>query len=158
MRYLQDKGFALIMAIAFLAVLMMLGAYLATQSLTGLQISSGLRDYEKCFNIADGACQISMEYVKNYAPDAPAWDPSLRGKITSNLPSYMDGTTLSDGERYTPEVWWEGYDTKPLPGWMLNWQGYSAFHRVNYKCRGVGSIPSRQSETKVYGLVMYMKR
>ena len=75
-----------------------------------------------------------------------------------HLPSYMDGTTLSDGESYTPEVWWEGYDTKPLPGWMLNWQGYSAFHRVNYKCQGIGSIPSRQSETKVYGLVMYMKR
>ncbi len=150
------------MALIFLVMLTGLGAGLLSQSLTGVKVAAGLRDYEKSFQLADGACQRSIGWVKAQARFGPANDdPTQQGIALSSLPDYMKtkiaepGTTM---EKSMATVTWEGYDTRPLPGWMINWQGYSNFFRANLKAEGKGELGGREGNSTVSALLIRIQR
>jgi len=147
-------GMALILAMVFMAMLMILGSMMVTSTVTGLKISGGVKRYEEGFSLADGACEISIKYLKKHNPSSPNIDPRDGVKITDGLPSYIKETTLSGGKKYAPQIWWKGYDTKPLPGWMLNWQGYSSYHRIHYKARGEGKPSGAENSVAVSAILV----
>jgi len=150
----DSQGIALILALVFMAMLMLLGSMMVKGTTTGLKIAGGVKRYEQGFNLADGACQISIKYLKNHSPSYPYVDPRTEGQITEGLPNYIEEKTLSDGEKYKPEIIWKGYDTNPLPGWMLNWQGYSSYHRINYKARGEGKTSNMENSVGVFAILV----
>ncbi len=153
---MNQKGIALITTIIFLALLTFIGILAVNQSTTGIKISAALKRYDLTFNLADGATSMAIRCRKSCTPHSPNWKPTVQGEVTSGLPSYMQETNLPSlphKPKYKPSIEWKGYDTTPLPGWMLNWQGYSAFHRVHYLAKGKGEIPN-QSQTTIHALIV----
>ncbi|MCF8037828.1 MAG: pilus assembly PilX N-terminal domain-containing protein [Desulfohalobiaceae bacterium] len=159
---IKQQGMALVLALVFMVILAGLGAGLLTQSLTGVKVSAGLRDYEKTFQLADGACQRSIGWVTSQARFGPTHDdPSQTGSPVSSLPGHMNTKIAepgANGEKTLAKVTWEGYDTRPLPGWMINWQGYSNFFRANLKAVGVGELDNREGNSTVSALMIRIQR
>jgi len=152
--YCDCQGVALILAMGFMVILLILGSMMVTNSGTGIKISGGVKRYEERFNLADGACEISIKYLKKHNPPSPNVDPRDEGEIRNGLPDYIKETTLPGGMKYKPQIWWKGYDIKPIPGWMLNWQGYSKYHRIHYKARGEGKLPNVENSVVVSAILV----
>ena len=160
MSNVNQSGMALVLAMIFLVLLTSIGLMLIDQSVTGIKVSSGLRDYDKAFNLADGAGQMSMQYLISRAT-LDSSDPYANNTATvAGLSgTYMDQThNLSSGSSYRPGALWMGYDSSPTPGWMLNWQGASKFHKVNLSARGTGSVTTRESNSSVESLMVKIQR
>ena len=151
----SKRGVALIVVMIFLALLTSLGVWLSMNSVIEMKTTASLKNYEEAFNLADGASQLSIRYLLNTTPPPPSWDPRQTGTITQGLPAYMNQKTLAGGrKKLKPQVVYKGYSVTPPPGWMLNWQGYSAFHRLKYVARGVGEIPTRGAKSTVDVLLL----
>ena len=156
---MNQKGVALITAMIFLALLTLIGVWAVTQSTTSIKITASLKRYDLTFNLADGATSMAIGYLKKHTPPSPNWDPTVQGEITSGLPLYIQNTqeitlpSLPVKPKYKPSIEWRGYASNPLPGWMINWQGYSAFHRVHYLAKGKGEIPD-VAQTVIRALVV----
>jgi hypothetical protein len=158
---LNQKGVALVMTTIMMLLLSMLAVFLTSQSLTGVKIAGAMKDYEQVFYLADGASQMSIQYLKTHNPPSSSWNPTIQTRA-SGLPSYMESPVTMTGytltPKFQPDVDWEGYDTLPLPGWMLNWQGYSAFHRVHYKAVGEGQLAAKAARDEVGALVIKLAK
>jgi len=157
----NQRGVALVMTTLMLLLLSMLAIFLTAQSFTGTKISGALKDYQETFYLADGASQISVQYLKLHNPPSSHWNPTVLARA-AGLPAYMETPVTVAGfalsPNFRPDVDWKGYDTLPLPGWMLNWQGYSAFHRVHYKARGEGQLVSKSARGQVGALVVKLAK
>jgi hypothetical protein len=156
-----NKGIALMLTLVFMLILSMLGAMLLQQSRTTIKVSSGLRDYEQAFNLADGGCLLCYNHITTRGKiDSSMKNANQTNVNIANLPSYMNASLSvpSSRSKYRSNAKWMGYDNKPLPGWMLNWQGYSNFHTVNLKCSGGGNIPDREGDGSVFSLLLYLTR
>ncbi len=160
---MNQKGVALITTMIFLILLTLIGVWAVTQSTTGIKIAASLKRYDLTFNLADGATSVAITYLKNYTPlPSQIWKPTERQEISSEqMPSYMRENTINIKPKYEaiykPTIEYKGYDTTPLPGWMLNWQGYTAFHRVYYLAKGKGEIPNK-AQTVIRALVLKITR
>jgi hypothetical protein len=148
----NDQGMALLLALSMAGLLSMLGLYMVLQSKTAFRVTTATTRYESVFNLAEAALQLSLRTVrmKTPFPSSAHLNSSVPVAISASmLPDYASEAALGDGV-IKPEVYYTGYDKNPPAGWSLNWQGYSAFHNVNYMCRGEGKIvlPSSQGDAK----------
>ncbi len=151
----NNQGTALITAMIFMVILMLLGIWMVNQSVIGIKIAAALKRYEQAFNLADGACQMTMRYIIQHTPESSDWDPRKEANV-AGLPAYIKETQTGNN-KYRPEIIYKGYDPNPIPGWMLNWQGYSRFHRRHYKLKGQGETP-RGNKATVSTLVVKILR
>ncbi|MDY0040814.1 MAG: hypothetical protein RBS57_10940 [Desulforhabdus sp.] len=146
----NDKGMALVLTLTLAGLLSLLGVWMILQSKTAFRVTTATTRYESVFNLAEAALQLSLRSVRMNTPypssaylnsDVPV---ALSSAV---LPDYISQINLGNGT-VTPEVYYTGYAKTPPAGWSLNWQGYSAFHSVNYMCRGEGTIelPSSQGD------------
>ena len=148
MKKKSDSGIALIVVMIFLVLLTSLGLWLNMTSVMEMRTTAALKNYEKAFDLADGATQLDLRYLYKTTPPSPSWNPSVEGAITSGLPEYLQEQTVGKG-KIKPKIIYKGYLSTPPPGWMLNWQGYSGFHRLQYVARGQGEIPQVGSKSTV---------
>jgi len=164
---MSQKGAALITALIFLGILSLLAGWAILQSNTGIKISGALKQYDITFNLADGDTNLSINYLKDHTPTSPQWNPAKEVEITQGVPSYFKTKNSPPPPsrlpqimaRHQPFMKWKGYDTSPLPGWMLNWQGYSQFHRVQYIAGGRGeSQVSSSVQTEIDALIVKITR
>lgn len=144
------KGMAMVLAISIAGLLSMMGLWMVLQSKTAFRVTTATTRYESVFNLAEAALQLSLRTVRMKTPFPSSAHISSSVPVaisTSVLPNYANESTLGDGI-IKPEVYYIGYDKNPPAGWSLNWQGYSAFHNVNYMCRGEGKVelPSSQGD------------
>ncbi len=143
---MDQKGAALIIALIFLGILSLLAGWAILQSTTGIKIAGAIKQYNITFNLADGDTNIAINYLRSHTPSSPKWNPSKEADITQGVPSYFKNKDLPPPPlrlprvpaRHQPFMKWKGYDTTPLPGWMLNWQGYSQYYRIQYIAGGRG--------------------
>ena len=139
----NDKGMAMVLALSLAGLLSLLGFWSVAQTKTAFRVTTATTRYESVFNLAEAALQLSLRSVRMNTPfpSSVHLNSSVPVALSSNvLPDYANEATLGDGI-IKPEVFYTGYDKNPPPGWSLNWTGYSAFHSVNYMCRGEGRKP-----------------
>lgn len=146
----NDKGMALVLTLSLAGLLSLLGLWMILQSKTAFRVTTATTRYESVFNLAEAALQLSLRSVRMNSPypSSAYLNTSVPVAISSAvLPDYVSQTQLGDGT-INPQVYYTGYEKTPPPGWSLNWQGYSAFHSVNYMCRGEGRVelPSSQGD------------
>jgi len=146
---MRKKGIALPTTLVFLLILMTFALWITTQIRNEIRISAALKQYEEAFNLADGACDIAIKYLLHKTPRKDNWNPQLEGKcVFPTQDQSIFNQYHEEGKfQFQPVILWKGYDTRPLPGWMLNWQGYSSFHRVHYKTEG--RVKSSQNESNI---------
>ncbi len=140
----------MVLALSLAGLLSLLGIWAVLQTKTAFRVTAATTRYESVFNLAEAALQLSLRSVRMNTPfpSSAHLNSSVPVAISSNvLPDYAAETSLSGGT-VRPEVFYTGYDKNPPPGWSLNWAGYSAFHSVNYMCRGEGrvALPSSQGD------------
>ena len=146
----KDQGMALMIVIIFLGLLTSLGIWLSMTAIMEIKTTTSLKNYEEAFNLAEGASQLSIRYLFRTTPPPPHWDPRLEGTLTEGLPSYLEEATFQGGKKkLKPKIVYKGYSSTPPSGWMLNWQGYSAFHTRKYVAEGVGELPSKRTKSTV---------
>jgi len=146
----NDKGMAMVLTLTLAGLLSLLGLWSVLQTKTAFRVTTANTRYEYVFNLAEAGLQLSLRSVQENTPlpSSAYLNSGVPIPISSNLlPDYASETSLGDGI-IKPEVFYVNYDKNPSPGWSLNWNGYSAFHSVNYMCRGEGrvALPSSQGD------------
>lgn len=144
----DEGGMAMVLAICLTGLLSLLGMWLLLQSKTAFRVSTATTRYESVLNLAEAALNLGLRCIKMNTPlpSSAHLNTSIPKALNVSSPSYA--ARRLNGGQVTPQIYYSGYDKNPNPGWMLNWQGYSAFHNVHYMCRGEGRIelPSSQGD------------
>ena len=138
----DEKGIAMVLAITLIGLLSSMGLYLIMESSTSYRITKSMVRSESAFNLADGGAQLGLRCIRS-SPPTPGYQQltsSTTQPMQDRLPGFMVVQNVSGGS-VTPTVEHVGYKRTPPPGWMINWQGYSAFHSVFYRSRGQAAIP-----------------
>lgn len=144
----KNDGMAMVLALCLAGLLSLLGIWLLLQSKTAFRVSTATTRYESVLNLAEAALNLGLRCIKmNTVFPSSAYLNTSTPKALS-LPSNDYAARDMNNGRITPQIYYAGYDKNPPAGWMLNWQGYSAFHNVHYMCRGEGRIelPSSQGD------------
>ena len=140
----------MVLAICLTGLLSLLGMWLLLQSKTAFRVSTATTRYESVLNLAEAALNLGLRCIKmnTLFPSSAYLNTSTPKALSVQSPGY-ESRQLNGGQ-ITPQIYYSGYDKNPPPGWMLNWQGYSAFHNVHYMCRGEGRVelPSSQGDAK----------
>ena len=153
----QKKGIALITVLVFMLILMIVAVYLTIQMTTHIRFTSSLKKVEALFSLADGACARAINYLKNNAPLPNKWNLKDTLLIDKNLPEYLNGTeNLFNTVHFKGKIYYHGYDSSPLPGWMLNWSGYSGYYQIYYEA--LGNASDSDSKAEVSALIIRIRR
>jgi len=147
----KNKGFVLVITLIFLVILTLFGIWATNLGNVSLRVSTAIKRYIIALNLANGGLKVSIKALEKKTPTSPNWNPTFSAIIPSaNLDSYVQETNVTSQVYSSPtsfdsKVEYEGYDNKPLPGWMLNWQGYGGFHSYHYKAYGYGKFSTTNS-------------
>ncbi|MGO9566850.1 MAG: PilX N-terminal domain-containing pilus assembly protein [Desulfomonilaceae bacterium] len=159
----NDRGYAVVIVLLFLAVISFLGVGLMQMSRLDLQFTGAVKNYNKLFNLADGACGIAFNDLKiadheeqvyytgpaplGSGPAAVTVPPSNTTDADSASPvpnpnSYpFPGKQQNIGKYYVNEVI-QGYNdsAKAQPGWEAGQgSGGSGYHMENWTGEGHAS-------------------
>jgi len=133
---------AMLLALTLTGLLSLMGMWLLLQSKTAFRVTTATTRYESVFNMAEAGLQLALYCIKEKTP-FPSYvhlSSTVPSAITQTNSQYMQQTNVGNGLA-VPEIYYTGYDKNPPQGWSLNWQGYSAFHKVHYMARGEGRLP-----------------
>lgn len=137
----DEKGFALVLAVSMIGLLALFGVWMLVESQTSFRVTASMERRESAFNLAEAALQLDYRCLLD-APPSPAY-AALAGPpypVTPTGLTYMlPGQQLGKG-KITPTILYISYSTTPPPGWMVNWQGSSAFYSLYYQPKGAGTI------------------
>lgn len=131
----------MLLTLTLTGLLSLMGVWLMLQTKNAFRVTTATTRYESVFNLAEAALQLGLRCIRMNSP-FPTYahlTTSAPAAITTGLPEYLTETQLETGLAI-PEIYYTGFSKTPPRGWMLNWQGYSAFHNVNYMCRGEGRV------------------
>ena len=144
----NNSGMAMVLAICLTGLLSLLGIWLLLQSKTAFRISTATTRYASVLNLAEAALNLGLRCIRTHTllPSSAHLNTSVPKALSIQSPDFSPRQL--NGGQITPEIYYSGYDKNPPPGWMLNWQGYSAFHNVHYMARGEGRVdlPSSQGD------------
>jgi hypothetical protein len=151
----DEKGIALVLAITLITLVASLGIWLMVEGESGMRITRAYQRIEETTHLAEGACWLSIRALDamNLPLPTQAGLQELDAAQYLPLPNESDDTWLDpnqpmgSGRNLSPQILSSRgyYNTTPPPGWMLNWQGSSGFHRRFYLTRGEGEIVMTQS-------------
>ncbi len=98
----NNQGYAVVIVLLFLGVISLLGVGLMQMSRLDLQFTGAIKNYNKLFNLADGACGIAFNDLKNSnVPDPPSYTgagPLNSGPQVRSIPT----TNTSDADSTSP--------------------------------------------------------
>jgi hypothetical protein len=114
----NNKGYSVLLVMMLLGIMSLVGSGLILMSRLDLNFTGALRNYDKMFNLADGACGMGyndlclVEHPTNFTRRGPA----PYGPICNNLPEQGIGN-------YNVMLWEQDYDDDPshLPGLPPNY-------------------------------------
>ena len=152
----NDKGYSIVLVLLILGVISLLGSALMMMSQLDLNFTGAVKNYDKLFNLADGACGISYNDLKlsdridSYTGQI-AWDPvaqkntkaSRIGPLYDKLPEEHIGNYkvyevlqgYDDSARH--QAGWEAGSGSGSEGYhMLDWSGEGRAFRF----RSLGSL------------------
>jgi Tfp pilus assembly protein PilX len=123
---LNDKGYAIVLVLLFLAVISLLGVGLMQMSRLDLQFTGAVKNYNKLFNLADGACAIAYEDLKGVGSrqgQVQYTGPAPLGSGPALVPVPPTNTTDADNTLWNPLTSPFSY---PYPGKQYLYPGQSA--------------------------------
>lgn len=141
----EDKGLAMVLALMLITLLACFGMWLLLETRSGFRVTSSFERIEESSRLAEAACWLSVRALDSVAINLPH-ETTLTGVTPTDEPFMTSNQSLGKGE-LTPEIHSARnfYNNFPPAGWMLNWQGGSAYHRCYYLDQGEGVIPMPQS-------------
>ncbi len=159
----NERGIAMVLSVGLIGLISSLGLYLVLESETAFRITGAVNRMESTFNLSEGALQLGLRCIRRRAP-LPTYvqlsSPDIQ-QVESGLPDYMEPQPYGGGT-ISPRIDYVGYRPNPPPGWMINWQGYSAFHTTYYRSGGQASItlPGQRgvANSSVSALVLRLNR
>lgn len=141
----NEKGLAMVLAIMLVTLLASFGMWLLLETHSGFRITSAFQRIEETFHLAEGACWRSVKNIDNSTIDLPTTTP-----ISDVTPSSLVPETLPDDptKKITPEIQSarDFYNTNSQSGWMMNWQGGTAYHSNYYLTKGKSEIQMPRSK------------
>lgn len=158
----EEKGLAMVLALMLVTLLACFGIWLLMETHSGFRITSAYERIEETFHMAEGGCWLSVRAIDATSPALPS--TTAISDITPTSESYMAANqTLGKGQ-ITPQTHSARnfYNSTPPPGWMLNWQGGSAYYRAFYLSKGDAKIPmpSKKGDSRsvLYNLAEKIRR
>jgi hypothetical protein len=142
----DEKGMALVMAILLLTLLASLGLWLMMESQGELRVTQSNERREATYHLAESGVWIGVHAIEALSLRLPQNNTAIvnvtpgRNGTLSYLASNQNMT--SPTYQLTPDIYASRYFFNPTPpaGWMLNWQGSSAYHTEFYLARGRGNV------------------
>lgn len=130
----------MVLSLLLIVLLSCFGLWLIFESRSATRITGAFERIGETFHLAEGACWLSVKAIDSESISLPT---------TSNLSnvtpgdSYLSANQSVGKGEITPQIESarDFYNTTPPPGWMLNWQGGTAFYRKFYLTRGQADIP-----------------
>jgi hypothetical protein len=151
----DEKGLALVLAITLITLVASFGIWLVVEGQSGLRITRAYERIEETNHLAEGACWLSVRALDAMNLPLPVDGGLLPIDASQYLPLPNETATdwldedqnVTSGRYLTPGIKSSRgyYNTLPPPGWMLNWQGASGFHRRFYLARGEGEVVMTQA-------------
>ena len=132
----QNTGSALILVLMFMTVLLLAAGWLGLQTRTETQLAGAMKQFSQAINVADGALEIGVFYLKKIASPtgSKSWNPNIfQGEeigilnnysnfINQSEPTIISGT--DDNLKYTCGIKLLDINPTPPPGWGLSERGY----------------------------------
>lgn len=144
----EEKGLAMVLALMLITLLACFGMWLLLETRSGFRVTSSFERIEENSRLAEAACWLSVRALDSLAINLPA--ETKLDSVTPTGEAYIRWSDQSFGTRHkiTPDIYSARnfYNSIPPAGWMLNWQGGSAYHRCYYLDRGEGVTPMPQSK------------
>ncbi len=111
----NDKGFSIVLVLLLLGLISILGSALMMMSRSDLNFTGAIKNYDKLFNLADGACGIAFNDISLADRDPDGYTGTAPAKI--NLSQY-NSSEQSIGS-YNVVVVLQGFDdsARSQPGW-----------------------------------------
>jgi len=113
----NDKGFSIMLVLLLLGIISILGSALIMMSRFDLNFTGAIKNYDKLFNLADGACGIAYNHITlTGGPSDPGnfrgTGPARMGPLYNSLPEQSIGS-------YSVFVVIQAYEhsARSSPGW-----------------------------------------
>jgi hypothetical protein len=115
----NDTGYAVVIILLFLAVTSLLGVGLLQMSRLDLQFTGAVKNYNKLFNLADGACSMAFNDLKiaDHEEQVYYTGPAPLGSGPAAVTVPTTNTTDADSPLYNPNTSPYSY---PFPGKQQN--------------------------------------
>jgi hypothetical protein len=102
---LNNKGFSIMLVLLLLGIISILGSAFMMMSRLDLNFTGAMKNYDKLFNLADGACGMGYNKISRKNPVDPGnWvgtNKASEGPFYNQLPEQNIGT-------YTVTLWFQG--------------------------------------------------
>lgn len=136
----------MVLALMLVTLLACFGIWLLMETHSGFRITSAYERIEETFHMAEGGCWLSVRAIDTTSIPLPS-DSTLK-EVTPTSESYMAANQALGKGKTTPEIRSarDFFNTTPPPGWMMNWQGGSAYYRSFYLNKGIGEIQMPSSK------------
>ncbi len=85
----NDKGYSIVLVLLILAVISLMGSALMMMSRLDINFTGAVKNYDKLFNLADGACGIAyndLQAADRDPGDYTGTGPARVGPLYNNLP------------------------------------------------------------------------
>lgn len=142
----EEKGLAMVLALMLITLLACFGMWLLLETRSGFRVTSSFERIEENSRLAEAACWLSVRALDSLAINLPP-ETTLK-EVTPTSESYLAPDQPLGKGQLTPGIRSARnfYNSIPPAGWMLNWQGGSAYHRCYYLDRGEGVTRMPQSK------------
>lgn len=158
----NEKGLAMVLAIMLVTLLASFGMWLLLETHSGFRITSAFQRIEETFHMAEGACWFSVRAIDTNDLSLPT-NPTIDHVKIPATETYMAANQSLGRGHVTPETFSARnfFNSTSPPGWMLNWQGGSGYHRRFYLSKGESSVPipaQGDSKSTLYNLAEKVTR
>jgi len=130
----NDKGFSIVVVLLLLGVISILGSALMMMSRLDLNFTGAIKNYDKLFNLADGAC--GMAFNDLISQERNTGYLGIPGSPSNSIGPFFN--TLSEqpsGTYWVMEVL-QGQNTTTPPGYELGEAGGGGYYTENWTGEG----------------------
>jgi hypothetical protein len=131
----NDKGYSIVLVLLILGVISLMGSALMMMSRLDLNFTGAVKNYDKLFNLADGACGIAYNDLKLADRDPDDYRgtaPARIGPLYNTLPEQPIGN-------YTVYQVLQGFDdsARHQSGWEAgSGSGSEGYHMLDWTGEG----------------------
>lgn len=142
----DEKGLALVLTILLLTLLASFGLWLITESQTEVRITQSNERREETLRLAESACWLGIHALEALALTLPQSTgftnvtPGRNGSLAYLGANQTIQNMTAATFRLSPDIFSSRYFYNQVPpaGWMVNWQGSTAYYTAFFLCRGHG--------------------
>ncbi len=161
----NDKGYSIVIVLLILGVIGLVGSGLMMMSRLDLNFTGAIKNYDKLFNLADGACGIAYNDLKladrlDSYTGRLVWDPvAQKNTKASRLGPLYDKLPEQPIGNYQVYVVLQGFDdsARHQAGWEAgSGSGSEGYHMLDWT--GEGRASRRLGSLMVESAVLKHKR